>query len=87
MVLVIIRHKVTNYDSWKTVFDGFSDTRKEGGETGFKLFRGTEDQNEVVGIFEWESMDKAKQFFEREDLKAKMQEAGVIDKPDIYFLD
>ena len=32
-------------------------------------------------------MDNAKKFYESEDLKKVMQDAGVIGKPDVWFLD
>jgi hypothetical protein len=35
----------------------------------------------------WDDMDKAKEFAESEGLRQRMQKRGVIDKPDVYFLD
>ncbi len=32
-------------------------------------------------------MEKTRQFVESEDLKQAMQRAGVMDKPEIYFLE
>jgi hypothetical protein len=32
-------------------------------------------------------MDNAKKFYESEDLKKVMQDAGLIGKPDVWFLD
>ena len=87
MAKVIVRHKVENYDSWKPVFDQAFEMRKQSGEVSFKLFRGVVDSNEVIGIFEWDSIERAKEFLESDEIKAKMQEAGVNEKPDIYFLE
>lgn len=43
--------------------------------------------NEIVILFEWDSLEKARKFAQSEDLRKTMQRAGVIDKPDLYFLD
>jgi hypothetical protein len=50
------------------------------------LLRDTDDPNEVILLFEAEDMKKAKEFTASSDLRESTQEAGVIDKPDIYFL-
>jgi hypothetical protein len=53
---------------------------------GGQLFRSADDPNEVVMLFEWD-LEQARQFSQREELRAKMQEAGVLDPPDFYFLE
>jgi hypothetical protein len=50
------------------------------------LLRGADDNNEVVLLFEAQDLNRAKAFTASADLREKMQEVGVIDKPDIYFL-
>jgi hypothetical protein len=49
--------------------------------------RNTENPNEVIILFEAEDLQKAKEFGASSDLRERMQEAGVVDKPDIYFLE
>jgi hypothetical protein len=50
------------------------------------LLRNADDPNEVILLFEADDLQKAKEFAASADLREKMQEAGVVDKPDIYFL-
>ena len=38
-------------------------------------------------LLEIEDVDRARAFSESDDLRETMQKAGVIDKPDIYFLE
>ena len=45
-----------------------------------------DDANEVVLLFEAQDVNRAKAFTDSSDLHEKMEEIGVIDKPDIYFL-
>jgi heme-degrading monooxygenase HmoA len=87
MQQTLIRHKVKDYAKWKPVFDEDSATRKAAGEKGGQLFRNKDDQNEIIIMFKWDTMEHARKFFESEDLKKIMKKAGVIDKPDIYFLE
>ena len=49
------------------------------------LLRNTDDPNEVVILFEAKDIQKAKEFAGSADLREAMQNAGVVDKPDIYF--
>jgi hypothetical protein len=43
-------------------------------------------QNEVILLFEAEDLRKAKEFNASSELHERMQKAGVVDPPDIYFL-
>ena len=49
--------------------------------------RNADNPNEIVVIFEWDSLENARRFAQSEDLKKTMQRAGVIDKPDVYLLE
>jgi hypothetical protein len=50
------------------------------------ILRNAEDPNEVFLLFKADDFQKAREFAVSDDLREKMQEAGVTDKPDIYFL-
>ena len=86
MAHVLIRHKVNNYDAWKSAFDEFIDTRRAGGEKSWQIFRLEEDPNNLVLLFEWGSFDTARAFLDSSDLKSTMEKAGVAEAPDIKFL-
>ncbi len=87
MVHVLVKHKVKDYEKWKSAFDGNSDFRKAGGEKGARLFRQVDKPNDLVIILEWDTIENAKKFYESEDLKKIMKEAGVMMKPYIYYLE
>lgn len=87
MVHVIIQHEVEDYDDWKPVFDDHARTREENGCRGGTLFRTPENPNELLAIFEWDDVDNAKSFVQSEDLREKMQQAGVVSDPEITFLE
>lgn len=86
MGFLLVRHKVRDFNTWKTGYDGHRQKRVEAGLTEKYLLRGADDANEVVILFEAQDLDRAKAFAASADLREKMQEVGVVDKPDIYFL-
>ena len=87
MSYMLIRHKVQDYGKWKLAFDAHGATRKASGSKGGRLLRNAKDPNELVILFEWDDVKKARQFAESDDLRKAMQGAGVIGKPDIHFLE
>jgi heme-degrading monooxygenase HmoA len=87
MQYALIRHKVTDYDLWKPIFDEHGAARKANGISGHQLFRNINDQSEVIILVEVDDLDKVREFVQSEDLREAMQSSGVADQPDMYFLD
>ena len=86
MPYLLIRHKVKDYERWKPRFDEHAATRKASGSKSGRLFRSSENPNEIVALFEWDDLELAQRFSQSENLRAVMQEAGVSEQPDIYLL-
>lgn len=87
MAYLLVRHTVADYAKWRSVFDEHSMARKEGGARGGLLFRNASKPNEVVILFEWDSVEKAQKFAQSEDLRRTMERAGVMGMPEVLFLD
>ena len=87
MPFLLIRHKVKNYARWKPCFDEHAATRKASGSKSARLFRSAANPNEVIALFEWDSLELAERFSQSENLRAVMQESGVAEPPDIFLLD
>jgi hypothetical protein len=83
---VLVRSKVQDFAKWKVKYDEHSSVRRDAGLTERYLLRNADNPNEVVILFETSDLDKARAFASSADLRERMQEAGVTDKPDIYFL-
>lgn len=83
---LLVRHKVRDFSEWKRGYDAHLPKRAQAGLTEKHLLRGANDSNEVVLLFETKDLNRAKAFVESADLRETMQKAGVLDKPDIYFL-
>ena len=83
---LLIRHKVRDFSEWKRGYDAHLPKRTEAGLTEKHLLRSVSDANEVVLLFQAKDLGQAKAFAESADLRQTMQNVGVLDKPDIYFL-
>jgi len=83
---MIVRHKVRDFSQWKPGYDAHLPKRNEASLTEKHILRGVQDPNEVVLMFEVQDLNKAMAFAESTDLRETMQKVGVMDKPDIFFL-
>lgn len=86
MPYLLVRHKVIDYERWKSAFDAHSLIRQANGSRGGQVFRNAADPNELIILLEWDVLERARQFAQSEELRQVMQRAGVVDHPTIYFL-
>ena len=87
MAHILVHHKVEDYKMWKTVFDSHSSLRSEAGSLGGKIFRSTNDTNELFVLLEWDSLENAQKFAQSDSIKEAMKKAGVVGIPVVYFVD
>ncbi len=83
---MIVRHNARDYSEWKTGYDAHEPIRAAAGLTEKHLLQDADDPNVVTLIFEAKDLKRAEEFSKSDDLREAMQKAGVIGKPDIYFL-
>jgi heme-degrading monooxygenase HmoA len=87
MAYMLVRNRVQDYEAWKSVFDSGDDLRRRYGQKSYQILRPENGSNEVVGLFEWDSLDNARKYTTSPELKAGMERAGVTGKPEIFFLE
>jgi hypothetical protein len=87
MAHVLIRHRVSDYDRWKSVFDGFIEARRAGGEKSYRIFRGQDEPNNLTLLFEWNTFKNAHAFLASAALKDAMAKAGVTERPAVVMLE
>ena len=75
-----------DFKTWKTAYDNHQAMCANAGLSEKYLLRSTDDTTEIVILFEAQDLNRAKAFAASADLRERMQESGVLDKPDIYFL-
>jgi hypothetical protein len=81
MINTAIRHSVTDYGKWKSVYDTFLPT--SAGAKYARVNRSVEDPNLVTVVAGFETLELAKTFLTNPTLKAKMTESGVVGSPRI----
>jgi hypothetical protein len=86
MGYLLVRHKVKEYHEWKRVFDAHKDAQRTAGLKIEKVMRNLYEPDEVFLFFEVMDLAKARGFVFSEDVANAQAQAGVVDKPDIYFL-
>jgi heme-degrading monooxygenase HmoA len=87
MAHLLVHHKVEDYNKFKPVFDAHSSLRSTSGSRGGKIFRSTNDPNELFVLLEWDSLENAQKFAQSDSIKEAMKKAGVVGMPAIYFVD
>jgi len=86
MAYVLIRQKVQDYNKWKSAYDANAARRATATSKGSRVFRSASDPNEVLVLMEVADLDAARRFAASPDQREVMQNAGVTDRPDAYFL-
>jgi len=86
MAVMVIQHKVRDYDAWRPVYDAHQASRIGAGVTNGRVYRKAEDPNDLLVVHDVADVAKARTWTEGADLQAAMQKSGVESKPVIYFL-
>jgi hypothetical protein len=86
MGYLLVRHKVKEFHEWKRVFDAHKDAQRKAGLRIDKVMRNLYEPNEVFLLFEVMDLAKARGFVSSPEASNAQTEAGVVDKPDIYFM-
>ena len=80
-----LHFKVKDFNAWRTSYQANDKARASAGITNGRVFRGADDQNEVIVLQDVADVAKARTWLGSEDLKAAMQKSGVIGSPSIRF--
>ncbi len=85
MAFIIVRQKVEDYQKWKRIFDLAAGLRKASGEKSCKIFRSSNDLNEVIVLSEWDDLRNAVKYSQNKLFKEAAEKAGILTKPVIYM--
>lgn len=83
--MLLVHHRVRDYDAWKPVFDEHQALREQHGAVGHWLYRSADDPNELVVSTEFPSTDAARGFVADPSLRQAMDRAGVEGAPTIVI--
>ncbi len=85
MPTIFLQHRVADYESWRPAYDEDVERRSAAGLSEIGVFRKTGDENLVLLVWGAENVESFQAMLNSEDLKHKMQEAGVVSEPEIWI--
>jgi len=85
MALLLIQHRVADYDAWREVYDSVADMQEFAEVTSESVHRMVDDPDNVLVLHYFDSVDKARDFTRLPQLKETMQRAGVQGEPRFEF--
>lgn len=86
MATLLVKHRVANFDKWRSVFDRLEPLREKHGFVAHSVHRDSSDPNVVVIVNRVKEMAEAKNYGASKELHEAMAEAGVQGAPELYFL-
>ena len=84
-VMLLVRHDVSDYSTWRKAYDGFRGTQRKLGVTKQSVYQSVDNPNDVTVLHGFKSEAAAKSFLASEKLKAAMQGGGVKGAPQILI--
>ena len=87
MITITVRHKVVDFEKWKSVFDSARERRREAGEVACRVYSRHGSPNDVTVMLDWDTLERAQAFLASAPLMSGMSEAGVREMPQITILE
>ncbi len=69
------------------MFDSHAEAQRQSGLHLQRLWRGIDDPNEVFMLFEVTDIEKARSFVTSPEVPDAQRQSGLLEKPDIYFME
>lgn len=85
MAIIILNHDVKDFASWKPVYDADADRRINAGFEEIAVGTKSDNPNSVYMIWEGDP-SSIEGMLKDPELKAKMQEAGVVSPPEFLVI-
>jgi len=85
MATMFVRHTVSNYQTWRKVYDDFASVQKAKGVTAQAVYQAADNPNDITVTHEFATVEAAQAFAKNDELKKAMQSAGVVGAPTIWF--
>jgi len=84
--MMVVHHTVADYAKWRPAFDADASNQLAAGLTDPHVYQSVGKPNDITITFDMADPTKAKAFGASKALKATMKKAGVVGKPEIFFL-
>ena len=83
MTTLAVRHTVSDFDNWKSAFDGHSSVRASHGATSARVLH---DGNAVLVLIDFPDAASVQGFMADPSLAEAMAKGGVVGAPDVSVL-
>ena len=87
VMIMSIRHKVSNFAKWKAGYESHDSIRLASGLHNYVLARGIDDSNMVLVALKMDDATKAKELGNSAGMKDRMKKAGVVGPVTIDYLE
>ena len=85
MVRLFVRHTVGDNSAWRRGYDENRALRDENGVKADGVYVSVDDETDVTVYHDFDSSDAARSFAAHPDLKAAMDQLGVVGAPTIWI--
>ncbi len=82
-MILMVEHRVADYDAWKRGFDAHRDVQERYGATGYLLYRRRDNPAVVAVIMQFPSREQLEGFMSDPSLAEAMESSGVVGVPQI----
>lgn len=87
MAMIVVLHRVGDYEAWRKVYDDVGPMQKAGGVIAESVYRAKDDPRNVLVLHSFATMAEAEKFVASAELRAAMDRAGVEGVPRIEFFE
>jgi quinol monooxygenase YgiN len=84
---VFFRHKVTEFEKWKRLFEQHAAVRKNAGCTSSTIFRSAVNPIEAFVLCEWDTIEHAEAYIASNELRRELLGGGASGPPDVFFME
>jgi hypothetical protein len=84
MTTLFVRHEVSDYATWRKVYDGFAPVQKANGVMAAAVYQAADNPNDVTVTHEFATVEAAQAFGKLEELRSAMRTAGVLGAPTVW---
>jgi len=78
-----LHFKVKDFNAWQTSYNGNEKSRASAGITKSKVFRSTDDPNDVLLLQDVSDVSKARNWYGSSEMKSVMEKSGIVGSPSI----
>ena len=78
-----LHFQVKDFNAWQTSYNGNEKDRTSAGITKSKVFRSTDDPNDVLLLQDVADISKARTWYSSNEMKSVMEKSGVLGSPSI----